>query len=237
MLTAVHTDIAHARTPAAAFYTDAQILRAERERVFARAWQLVGQAGQLATPGDFFTTTLFEEPVLLVNDAGVLRGFFNVCRHRAGPVALGCGRQRMFACRYHGWTYDLGGRLLRAPETDGIANFDTRQIALEPIAVQALYYWLFPNMMLNIYQGQMQANIVIPQGVERSVVRFEWFAPEPLPDVENDARWRELSTSATRCRPKMRASVPSSSATCIRAPTVPARIRPSARTACITFTA
>ncbi len=93
MLTAVHTDIAHARTPAAAFYTDAQILRTERERVFARAWQLVGHVGQLATPGDFFTTTLFEEPVLLVNDAGVLRGFFNVCRHRAGPVALGCGRQ------------------------------------------------------------------------------------------------------------------------------------------------
>ncbi len=302
MLSTVHTDIARARTPTAAFYTDPQVLRTERERVLSRSWQLVGHTAQLAQSGDFFTTTLFEEHVLLVNDNGTLRGFFNVCRHRAGPVALGCGRQRVFACRYHGWTYDLGGRLMRAPETDGIADFDPRSIALEPIAVhawgpmvfasldratppfekqfaeviarcapvgleryrfvnardypvdanwkvyvdnflegyhiplvhpglnreidykqyiselgeyhtlqhapvrsegatlyratpgdeQALYFWLFPNIMLNIYQGQLQANIVIPQGVERSVVRFEWFAPEPLPDLENDERWRSL---------------------------------------------
>ena len=42
---------------------------------------------------------------------GTLRGFFNVCRHRAGPPAEGCGSRKLFRCGYHGWTYDLDGRL------------------------------------------------------------------------------------------------------------------------------
>jgi choline monooxygenase len=302
MLASSRPDIAHARTPPAAFYTDAGTLRAERERIFGRSWQVVGHASQLAASGDFFTSQIAGEPLLLVNDGGTLRGFFNVCRHRAGPVAQGCGRQRVFACRYHGWTYDLGGRLLRAPEMDGLADFDVASISLQQIAVhawgplvfasldravvpfekqfgtmiercgglglermrhvmsrdyvveanwkiyvdnflegyhiplvhpglnreidyrkyvselgdyhtlqfapiraesaqryqaategeQALYYWLWPSTMLNLYQGQMQVNTVIPQGVDRTLVRFEWFAPEPRPDIESDARWRDL---------------------------------------------
>ena len=292
-----HADIAHARTPEAAFYTDAAEHARELAQVIGRCWQLAGHAGQLAESGDFFTTEVCGEPLLLVNDDGTLRAFFNVCRHRAGPVATGCGRQRLFACRYHGWTYDLKGQLVRAPEMEEAA-FDPRDIRLEPARVErwgpllfvtlardlpavseffpgldadcapygidrmrhgvsrtypvnanwkvyvdnflegyhiplvhpglnreidyrsygtalrprhvvqsaavreqgaahfraqpgeppAGYFWLYPNMMLNLYQGQLQTNLVNPRGVDRCEVQFDWYAPETLPEL----RWREL---------------------------------------------
>ena len=76
-------------TPTADFYIDPNRLRLEQGEVFAKAWQLVGHAEQLAKPGDYFTTVIGGEPLLFTNDGGTLRGFFNVCRHRAGPVARG----------------------------------------------------------------------------------------------------------------------------------------------------
>src|SRR4026207_1631869 len=108
------------KTPPAEFYIDPTRLATERERVFARSWQIVGHVGQLANPGDYFTTRLGHEPLLFTNhgghpprpatdpllstnDGGTLRGFFNVCRHRAGPIAYGCGKAQRLVCRYHGW--------------------------------------------------------------------------------------------------------------------------------------
>ena len=64
------------------------------------------------------------EPLLLVRTGdGHLRGFYNVCRHRAGPVAEGCGSRKLFRCGYHGWTYGLDGKLISATEIEGVENF------------------------------------------------------------------------------------------------------------------
>ena len=114
------------KTPPAPFYIDPARLVAEHATVFARSWQLVGHAAQLARPGDYFTTRLGNEPLLFTNDKGTLRGFFNVCCHRAGPVANGCGNSQRLACRYHGWTYDLSGKLLRASMTPRAGPPSTR---------------------------------------------------------------------------------------------------------------
>ncbi|HEY4645039.1 MAG TPA: Rieske 2Fe-2S domain-containing protein [Steroidobacteraceae bacterium] len=98
-----HVSVARARTPEASFYTDADGHAREVERVFGNSWQLVGRTAQLAEPGDFFTTEVCGESLLVVNDTGTLRAFLNVCRHRAGPIAQGCGHQKLlFACRYRG---------------------------------------------------------------------------------------------------------------------------------------
>src|SRR5437868_11647961 len=129
-------------TPTAKFYVDPARLKAEDEEVFARSWQLVGHVEQLAHPGDYFTTQLGREPLLFTNDAGVIRGFFNVCRHRAGPVAQGCGKAQRLSCRYHGWTYDLAGQLVRTTEMDG-ADFDPSKIRLQPVAVHRFGPLLF----------------------------------------------------------------------------------------------
>ena len=79
-----------ASTLPARFYTDSAVLEEENRRVFGRTWQLAGRLEQVREAGQYFTTTIAEEPVLVVwgND-GVLRAMTNVCRHRAGPVARG----------------------------------------------------------------------------------------------------------------------------------------------------
>lgn len=289
-------------TPPASFYTDPIRLQHEQRDVFARSWQIVGRVDQLKQSGDYFTTQLGEDPLLFVNDGGTIRGFFNVCRHRAGPIAYGCGHAQRLVCRYHGWTYELSGQLLRTTEMEGAQDFDPSKIRLQPVAVhqfgpllfaaldpttppfaefhpgvsehcaplglekmgyvaardfpvnanwkvyvdnylegyhiplvhpalnreldyrqyitelgprhvlqyapirantathyrgdgnaQAFYYWLFPNIMLNVYEGQLQTNVVIPVDANRTIVRFEWFSFEPLPDPQTNERWLELA--------------------------------------------
>jgi choline monooxygenase len=95
------------------WYVDPEIYDAERRTVFAGTWQTAGRLDQLAGPGSFLTTEIAGEPILVVRDAeGVLRAFYNVCRHRAAPLlSEPAGQVSRLRCRYHGWTYDLTGRL------------------------------------------------------------------------------------------------------------------------------
>src|SRR5262245_13320181 len=106
-----------AQTIPASWYRHPAIYELERQAVFGNTWQVAGRAALVEQPGSFFTTVVAGEPILVVRDeAGVLRGFFNVCRHRAAPVATAeCGTATRLRCRYHGWTYDLAGRLRGTP--------------------------------------------------------------------------------------------------------------------------
>jgi choline monooxygenase len=126
-----------ARTLPALWYSDPEIYRAECRSVFGATWQAVGRADQVAQPGQFFTADVAGEPVLVVRgDDGELRGFFNVCRHRAARVVHDDeGRATRLRCRYHGWTYDLCGRLRGTPEFDGVADFRREDNGLPPVAV------------------------------------------------------------------------------------------------------
>lgn len=299
-------DIAGASTIPARLYVDPVYLELEQERIFARTWQLVGRTEDVAATGQFFTAEVAGESIVVVRDGEALRGFHNVCLHRAGPVAAGCGRRQTLQCRYHGWTYNLRGELLAAPEMEGVERFardamhllpvqvaawgplvlanldlkapplaeflediprraerfdaermrfvlrkdytlecnwkvyidnylegyhvpvvhpglhkeiDYDQYRVEPhryyslqhaplrpathattdrtyvpsdAAADAQYYWLFPNIMLNVYMGQMQTNLVVPLDHRRTRVRFEWFAVEPPADPGTDPRWSRL---------------------------------------------
>jgi choline monooxygenase len=109
----------------------------ERKAVFGNTWQAVGRADQVAEPGRFFTADLAGEPILVTRDGeGVLRAFFNVCRHRAAQVCPEAeGHVSRFRCRYHGWTYDLTGRLRGTPEFDGVDDFCKEDNGLVAMAV------------------------------------------------------------------------------------------------------
>jgi choline monooxygenase len=143
----VDPDIARAWTLPAQLYTDASVFAAEKEKIFSRTWQVVGHASQVQKPGDYFTTDLQGEPLVFVRGVdGALRGFYNVCRHRAGPPAEGCGSRKLFRCGYHGWTYGLDGALLSATEVEGLENFRAEDFALIPVRTEEWFNLVFVNL-------------------------------------------------------------------------------------------
>lgn len=277
-------NLARASTLPADWYIHPHALKWEMEKVFPQTWQLVARLDQLQEPGSYVTAKVAKENLVVVRGSDQkLRAFDNVCRHRAGPVAMGCGKHHQLQCKYHGWTYSLEGELKGTPEFQGVENFrredfrlPTWEVAsfgplvfvaknprmnfsdylgeipgelayLQPTEMTYLttveykvpanwkvyvdnylegyhlplvhprlsreldysryyvetrtwhstqgappkesaelyagsdrpgahYYWNFPNFMLNIYQGLMQTNVVIPDGPERCRIRFDWFA-------------------------------------------------------------
>ena len=140
--------LAEASTIPAAWYTDPRIAERERLQVFSRTWQLVGHAAQLEKAGQFVTTTVAGEPIVAVrgND-GMLRAFYNVCRHHAAAVVTQpCGQASLLHCPYHGWNYGLDGSLKGMPEFDGVKNFDRAQNGLVPVRVESWEGLVFVNL-------------------------------------------------------------------------------------------
>jgi choline monooxygenase len=143
----VDADIARAWTLPSSLYIDGNVFAEEKEKIFARTWQVVGHASQVANAGDYFTTELIGEPLVFVRGAdGRLRGFYNVCRHRAGPPAEGCGSRKLFRCGYHGWTYGLDGALLSATEIEGVEGFRAEDFALAPVRTEEWFNLIFTNL-------------------------------------------------------------------------------------------
>ncbi len=143
----VDADIGRASTLPAPFYFDPDIAAKERDRIFARTWQLVGHRDQVANPGDYFTTQLVGEPLLIVREADQqIRAFYNVCRHRAGPPAEGCGSRKLFRCVYHGWTYNLDGSLNHATDVEGVEGFRAEDFALVPVRCEEWFNLVFVNL-------------------------------------------------------------------------------------------
>src|SRR5262249_30182300 len=128
-------------------YTDPALYELERTRIFGRTWQPVGRLEQVRNAGDYFTSSVAGTPIVVVRDrAGGLRAFYNVCRHRAGPVAVGCRTRQSLTCRYHGWTYGLDGCLLNTPEFDGVVGFDKKDSGLLPLSVDTFGPIVFVHM-------------------------------------------------------------------------------------------
>lgn len=135
--TEVSNELQRAHALPVEFYVDPRWAAAERELVFARSWQLVADTGRLRSSGDHVVDEIAGKPLLVVRGAdGKLRAFYNVCRHRAGPLALADGRgATILRCRYHGWTYGLDGRLRNAPEMESAADFQCADVALTGLQV------------------------------------------------------------------------------------------------------
>jgi len=140
--------LAQASTIPADWYTDVRIAALERRTVWSRTWQLVGRTAQVAEPGEFVTAEVAGEPVVVVRGAdGVLRGFFNVCRHHAAAVMTApCGKVDRLRCPYHGWTYDLAGQLRGVPEFEGVAGFDRQATGLVPLGVATWENFVFVHL-------------------------------------------------------------------------------------------
>ena len=131
----------------AGFYTSPEFLALEVDELFRKEWVCIGRVEEAAAPGDYWTVDLLGEPLLVVRgEDGRLKVYANVCRHRGTPVASGRGNTRHFRCPYHAWTYDLRGRLLRAPFIEGREDFDRAGCGLPEIATEAWLGFLFVNL-------------------------------------------------------------------------------------------
>jgi Rieske 2Fe-2S family protein len=116
-------------------YHDPAFLAFERERWLREDWLLVAREEDAEASGSFRLLDVQGEPVILVRGRdGVLRAFYNVCRHRGTAVEeRECGTAVRFQCPYHAWIYDLDGRLVRAKHTEDLEDFSLETFGLTPI--------------------------------------------------------------------------------------------------------
>ena len=133
----------------AALYRDPAVFQRERQGVFAAGWQFLGHEREAAGEGDYLAGDVAGWPVLAVRGKdGVLRGFHNVCRHRAGPLvgagAGNCGGE--LTCRYHGWRYALDGRLRAATGFGAVDGFDSREFGLLGLRLEIWRGLVFATM-------------------------------------------------------------------------------------------
>jgi len=140
--------LSQAHTIPAPWYVDPRIAELEGQTVFSKSWQVIGRVEQVEKPGQFVTATVAGEPLVAVrgND-GVLRAFYNVCRHHAAAVVTEpCGQASILRCPYHGWNYGLDGSLKGMPEFDGVKDFERKDNGLVPVKVDTWEKFVFVNL-------------------------------------------------------------------------------------------
>jgi len=129
------------------YYTSDDFLQLESDYVFRRDWVCLGRADEVKAPGDFYTTELVGEPLLVTrgkdNQVHVLS---NVCRHRGNIVASGSGNRSRFTCNYHGWSYQLNGQLVAAPLMSEVKGFDQLTCQLPSFKTEIWLGFLFVTL-------------------------------------------------------------------------------------------
>jgi len=141
-------------------YVSPAIFAAERERIFAREWMLVGREESVPATGDYLDVDVLGESVLIVRgDDGALRAFFNVCRHRGcalvlraqtdasndGVPASGC-KGSTIRCPYHSWVYGLDGALKSAPHLEPALAGRKHEFALHQAGLETWGGFIFVNL-------------------------------------------------------------------------------------------
>ncbi|EME79409.1 uncharacterized protein MYCFIDRAFT_34621 [Pseudocercospora fijiensis CIRAD86] len=119
----------------AAWYTSQEMYELERRAIFQRRWLFITHKSRLQQPGDFLRYKIAGyDFVLVVDRNNQINAFHNVCRHRAYKVVEEeSGRKNILACRYHGWSYGLNGKLAKAPDYQQIEGFNKDDNSLLPI--------------------------------------------------------------------------------------------------------
>jgi phenylpropionate dioxygenase-like ring-hydroxylating dioxygenase large terminal subunit len=130
-----------------AAYTSEEFHRFELAAVWEREWICVGRLEEIANPGDWFSITIANEPLLIVRvDEDEVAAMSAVCRHRGMIVAEGKGNcEKTFVCPYHHWAYDRRGRLAGAPQMGGVGTFDRTQVRLPPVRSELWKGFVFVN--------------------------------------------------------------------------------------------
>jgi glycine betaine catabolism A len=139
---------AGAKSLAQRYFVSPEIFAQEQKEIFSKQWLLVGHQNQIATAGDYFTTEVAGESLIIVRDKrGTIHGFYNVCRHRGSRlIETRNGQSATIQCPYHAWTYALDGRLMGAPHMDEVSGFDKANYSLHAVNLALWEGFVFVNL-------------------------------------------------------------------------------------------
>lgn len=179
-MVAATTPLTHAHALAPEWYVERSVYDLEVRDLLPHCWQVVAPASSLDKPGTVITRKLGNVPIVLTRDTeNQLHGLVNICRHRAGPLA--CeerASKRHLRCAYHGWTYDLSGQLIHAPEMEEADGFDPAAIRLTQIDLREWQGLVFARL------GSGEAFEDVIAGVD------DLFADNPLDQLEHHSAIR-----------------------------------------------
>ena len=137
-----------AKTLPQRYFISPEVFATEQERIFSREWICVGHQSQLARAGDYFLQEVAGESLIVTRDhEGVVRAFFNVCRHRGTRLCEDAsGHAAAIQCPYHAWTYALDGRLIGAPHMEDAPGFDQSDYSLGAVHTSLWEGFIFVNL-------------------------------------------------------------------------------------------
>lgn len=128
-------------------YIDSRFLDVEKEQIFQKSWQFVCHEEKLAKIGNYVTVDIQGRSIFVIRtEAGALKAFYNVCKHRAHELLQGEGATRFITCPYHAWVYKLDGSLYKARRSEHIENFDISKVCLTSIRLETFCHFIFVNL-------------------------------------------------------------------------------------------
>ena len=183
----------------ASSYIDPSVFEVDKEKIFYRTWQCVCHVSEVAAPGDYVTYTVVDEEILVVRGRDrELRAFFNVCRHRGHPVAEGRGCRQTLVCGYHGWTYELDGRLKAAPQANSQDQRACEGLRLHGVRLEVFCGFVF----INLDQKASPLAPTLP-GLEQELRTFH---PDPAAlryvcetSIEHHCNWKVSVDNYNEC--------------------------------------
>ncbi|WP_183192523.1 aromatic ring-hydroxylating oxygenase subunit alpha [Brevibacillus fluminis] len=140
-------DVERSYTLPNTYYTNPEVLAEEREAIFFKNWICVGHQEKVAKPGDYFTTLILDQNILIAKGKDdVIRAFYNVCPHRGHELASGEGNKAIFSCPYHAWTFQLDGKFNNGRAVRQMKDFNEQEACLRPVKLEVFFNFLFINL-------------------------------------------------------------------------------------------
>src|SRR6266481_3859709 len=179
-----------------AFYSDDEVYRADLERIWRAGWLFAGHGCEIPKAGDYFTLEVGSDSIAIVRGSeGVIRGFYNVCRHRGSLVCTeAAGHAKKLICPYHQWTYGLDGQLVACRGMGD--DFDKSQFSLKQVAVQEFEGLIYFSLAKNPW------DIERPREVISTLARAQGFANAKVAksvDYLVKANWKLIWENNREC--------------------------------------